>query len=191
MMVNSRTLYSDPDQSTLICGPFGVVIWRGAVTPAGIGRVRDMGLAAVQSSPNGAFLFGIIEESAAMPDAEQRRRSAALNDELAGLGVVGFGAVLGSKGFSGAIMRSVVTGLSQIARNRYAFRAFPSVDLTCEWGAKRLGTMSLDWGACATEIERARYEHTVRFNEPLSGLFPRGAHTARGAREEPRFTNLG
>src|SRR5688572_18040934 len=88
IMANCRTLYASPEQSTLVCGPFGVVIWRGAATLAGINRVREMGLAALQSSPGGAVLFGVIEESAAMPDAEQRRRSAAVNDELAALGVV-------------------------------------------------------------------------------------------------------
>jgi hypothetical protein len=187
-MANCRTLYASPEQSTLVCGPLGVVIWRGAATLAGINRVREMGLAALQSSPGGAVLFGVIEESAAMPDAEQRRRSAAVNDELAALGVIGFGAVLGSQGFSGAIVRSVVTGLSQIARNRYAFRAFPTVNHACEWGAKLLGAASVDWRAHAAEIERIRYEHVVRFSEPLSGLHRRGTHAAR---EELRVTHLG
>lgn len=187
-IVHCRTLYASPDQSTLVAGPFGVVIWRGAVTPLAIGRVREMGLAALHGSPAGAVLFGVIEETAAMPDAEQRRRSAAINDELALAGVVGFGAVLGSKGFSGAIMRSIVTGLSQIARNRYAFRAFPSVAHTCEWGAKLLGTTSLDWHAHAEAIERVRNEHAVRFTEPLSGLRRRGPPSTR---EEPRATHVG
>ncbi len=185
-MVNCRTLYASQDQSTLICGPFGVVIWRGAVTPEAIGRVREMGLAALQGSPGGAVLFGIVEESATMPDAEQRGRSAAVNDELAALGVIGFGAVLGSQGFSGAIVRSVVTGLNQIARNRYAFRAFPSVAHTCEWGAKLLQTTNLDWRAHAEAIERVRYEHTVRFSAPLSGVRALG-----GTAEKSRATHIG
>lgn len=185
-MANCRTLYASHDQSTLISGPFGVVIWRGAVTPAAIDRVREMGLAALHGSPGSAVLFGIVEESAAMPNAEQRGRSAAINDELATLGVIGFGAVLGSHGFSGAIMRSVVTGLSQIARNRYAFRAFPSVANTCEWGAKLLKAPNLDWRAHAEAIDRVRYEHTVRFTAPLSGVHLRG-----GSHEDARITHVG
>ena len=136
---------------------------------------------------SGAVLFGIVEESAAMPDAAQRGRSAAINDELAALGVIGFGAVLGSHGFSGAIMRSVVTGLSQIARNRYAFRAFPSVANTCEWGAKLLKAPGLDWRAHAEVIDRVRYEHTVRFTAPLSGVHVRGG----GSHENSRITHAG
>jgi hypothetical protein len=187
-MVSCRTLYTNPEQSTLVSGPFGVVIWRGSVTAAGIDRVREMGLVTLQGSPGGAVLFGIIEESAAMPDADQRRRSAAVNDELASAGVVGFGAVLGSQGFSGAIVRSVVTGLNQIARNRYAFRAFPSVAHTCEWGAKLLRAADLDWRAHAVEIDRVRHEHAVRFSQPLSGL---RAHDALRKGEERRSTHIG
>lgn len=185
-MVNCRTLYAGPDQSTLVAGPFGVVIWRGGVSTAAIQRVRDMGLAALQKSP-AVVLFGIVEESAAMPDPEQRKRSAAINDELAAAGVVGFGAVLGSKGFTGAVVRSIVTGLSQISRNKYAFRAFPSVEQACEWGATLLRMPGLDWRGYASEIERVRNEHAVRFTRPLAGLHERGALERR----DGPFTHFG
>lgn len=179
MAPECRTLYVDESQSTLVSGPFGVVIWRGAPTPAAILRVREMGVAALRNSPGGAVLFGVIEADAPMPDAGARRRSAELNDELANLGVLGFGAVLGAEGFSGAVVRSVVTGLAQLARKRYAFRAFASIPGVCEWGAALLKQPDLNWRQHATQLERVRLEHLTRFGSPLSGVQARRSFLTR------------
>ncbi|HEY5958453.1 MAG TPA: hypothetical protein VIV60_17940 [Polyangiaceae bacterium] len=158
-------LYADPHQATAVIGPFGVVVWRGVTTPAAVARVRAAGVAALELSPGGIGMIGVVEQGAQVPDAECRRLSAQVNDELASMGVVGLAAVMPMSGFTGACMRGVVTGLNLLARNRYPFRAYESSAEACSWLSKLLSNSKTNWRATASVLDDFREEYRRIWSE--------------------------
>lgn len=155
-----KPLYLDCNQATAIAGPFGIVLWRGDTTPAAVVRVRKMGLETIQEAGGGPIgLIGIVETTAKVPDAECRRLSARINDELIGLGAVGLAAVIPGSGFSGAWIRGVVTALNLMARNRYPFRAIESTVDACSWLANLIGDQSINAQRYASAIDEFRVEY--------------------------------
>jgi hypothetical protein len=107
-------------------------------------------------------MLGIVENTAAVPNADTRRLSARINDEMAEKGVVGFAAVIPTPGFAGAWIRGVVTALNLLARRRYPFRVFETTDDACGWLAQVLGDCTMASRGVAWSIERFRDEY-VRF----------------------------
>ncbi|MGC4065517.1 MAG: hypothetical protein QM784_12895 [Polyangiaceae bacterium] len=138
-----RRLHMDRDQATAIVGRFGIVIWRGETTVAGVEHVREMGLELLRQAEPPACMLGIVENTAAVPNADTRRLSAKINDEMAEKGVVGYAALIPTPGFAGAWIRGVVTALNLLARRRYPFRVFESTDDACSWLAQVLGDSTM------------------------------------------------
>jgi hypothetical protein len=152
-------LYADSHQATAVIGPIGIVVWRGVTTPTAVARVRAAGLAALELSPGGIGMIGVVEHGAQLPDAECRKLSAQVNDELAQMGAVGLAAVMPMSGFTGACMRGVVTGLSLLARSRYPFRAYETSADACSWLSTLLGNSKTNWKVSASLLDDLREEY--------------------------------
>jgi hypothetical protein len=185
-----KELYMDCDQATAVIGRFGVVVWRGETTPTGVSRVRQMGLAVLARSPGSVGLIGIVEKTAKVPDANNRRLSAQVNDELASKGAVALAAVMPMSGFAGACIRGVVTGLNLMARNRYQFHTFESTTAACGWLSGMLRDPRLDWRTAAITIEEFRetYRNFWCKHRLLDGI--RGGRTVLPGTGGPDTTPL-
>lgn len=147
-------------------GPVFVVIWRGVTTPAAVRRLRDQVLEVIGEYPGETTVLGIVEDTAAVPNPEARRLSAAVNDELAGAGARAFAAVIPTTGFAGAWIRGVVTGLNLVARRRFPFRVFQDTFSACAWFAS---STQFHWnaGAAAKAIEQFRTEYARYATYPV------------------------
>lgn len=130
-----------------------ICIWRHETTMEGTGAVRRETLGFGETRPKGIALLTIVEEGAPMPPTEARQSLAHFmrdaSDHIKVSGVVFEGT-----GFRAAAVRSVVVGLTMLARQKYPHKVFGNLSETAEWMAAELGGR-LENSFSAHELEQA------------------------------------
>lgn len=111
-----------------------VILWKRETTLDGVAATGRGVKAALKGSPEGAALMTIVEAGAAMPPAEARdalaRQLAEHGEHIRCSAVVYEGA-----GFRAAAVRSVVTGLSLLAKQPFPHKVFATVNAASAWMA--------------------------------------------------------
>jgi len=158
----TEQLHMDSNLATMVWGPIAVVVWRGVANTFGNQQVFLAGQHALQSFPRGVAVVGVVEATHKVPDAATRAHSAQINDQLAGVGVVGFAGVLPLPGFAGAWARGVVTGITLLSRQRYLFQVYRYESEAVRWLGKLLvhkSGLSIDIEAGGRAIEAFRQHY--------------------------------
>jgi len=109
-----------------------LLLWRGEVELDAVVGLRDAIETLVTLRPRGIALFVIIEETSKLPSGEARRRMAQLLRDYESYIVASCIAMEGA-GFRAAAVRSVLTGISFVARPKCPHGVFASVGAACEW----------------------------------------------------------
>ncbi|WP_437332125.1 serine/threonine protein kinase [Sorangium sp. So ce394] len=97
------------------------VIWRQETTEEGVRRFSDACKKFSKQHPRGIGLLTVIERGASFPPARVREAISAFLAEASAF-VRCSAVVVEGAGFQGAAMRSIVTGLTLVARQRYPHR---------------------------------------------------------------------
>ncbi len=165
---SGKLLHMDQHQALAVWDHLVLVIWRGEVDLAAVQRLERAGVEALKRHPRGVGLMGVVESTAVPPSAEMRKQSAASNDRLARLGMVGIAGVLSQKGFAGSVMRGVITGLTLLSRAEHPFKVFENHSDGAVWLAKRLSERGEHMGAveCGAIVGsyRSQYEQFHKRN---------------------------
>ena len=132
MVTTPRILLHDKDYCTAAWRDLFVLIWRHETTLEGIKAGRDALASMGQSHPDGCAMLTIVEPGAPMPPAEARD---ALSEVLRDAGdIIKVSAVVfEGAGFRAAAVRSVVTGISLVAKQPYPHKVFATVDAAASW----------------------------------------------------------
>ena len=142
-----------------------IVIWRRNTTMASVRAVRRGALAFADQRPKGIALLTIIEEEAPMPPSEPRE-ALALFMRDAGDHIKASGVVFEGTGFRAAAVRSVVVGLTMLARQKYPHKVFAELEETTAWMERELAAVGLTQPFAAQEVNEAvlsiRHELTQR-----------------------------
>src|SRR5690606_32896348 len=113
-----------PDYASMRCGPFVVIIWRGASDLDAIPHVREIAGEALADYPRAATVLAVMEDSVVLPDGAARKAFARANDERIRAGLAGIAGVVPRGGFWGACVLGVLTALQSMTRRRYPLQAF-------------------------------------------------------------------
>jgi hypothetical protein len=161
-----KLLHMDKHQATFVWGPLAMVIWRGECDRIATHRVEQAGMEVLRRH-SAAALMGIVEPTAVPPSAEMRALSAASNDRLARLGVVGIAGVLSQKGFAGSFIRGVITGLAMLSRADYPFKAFEGHVEAGAWLSSLLAkrNQGMDAASCARVVSECRRRYETFWSE--------------------------
>jgi hypothetical protein len=130
-----------------------VLIWRRETTIDGCRAFRDELFRFAEDRPQGIGLLTIVEEMAPMPPTESRQSIASTlrdaSDHIHASAVVFEGA-----GFRAAAVRSVVVGLTMLARQKFPHKVFGKLSDAATWMHATLGD-ALEEGFSAVELEKA------------------------------------
>jgi len=161
MQAPGKLLHMDEHQALAVWDHLVLVIWRGQVDANAVKRLETAGIDVLRQHPRGAGVMGVIESTAVPPSSEMRTLSAQSNDRLAKLGLVGIAGVLSHKGFSGSVMRGVITGLTLLSRSKYPFKVFENHEAGAAWLSKRLAAGGEQMGAleCANVVGHYRRKY--------------------------------
>jgi hypothetical protein len=110
-------------------------VWLGTASPHHTASLRAAVEAAhALSSPGKVWLLQVVAPGAVPPDARSRSALAAM---LASFdGIVSHSAVIYiGAGFRASIIRSIVTGLNAMGRQRFPHRVFANIDEAVNWFA--------------------------------------------------------
>ncbi len=134
MLTSPSVLLNDEDFCTGSWRELSVVIWRHDTTRKGIDACRQ-GLQDLQAShPNGCAVLSIIEPNASMPPGEVRDELSRTLREFGDL-IKASGVVFEGAGFRAAAVRSVVTGISLVAKQPFPHKVFATVNAASSWMA--------------------------------------------------------
>ncbi|WP_437715862.1 hypothetical protein WMF45_05240 [Sorangium sp. So ce448] len=97
------------------------VIWRRETTEDGARHLRDACAEFAKKHPRGIGLLTLVESGAPLPSAPARRAIASFLAEASAT-IRCSAVVFEGSGFHAAMVRSVVTGLTLVARQRYPHR---------------------------------------------------------------------
>lgn len=114
------------------CGPMILVAWRRLTTSAGVVHLRDVHQRVAPLHPGGVGLLTIIEANAPAPDATVREELARYMADSAAV-LKSSCVVFEGTGFRAAMVRSVVAGLTMLARQPFPHRVFATVDEGIAW----------------------------------------------------------
>jgi hypothetical protein len=130
-----------------------VLIWRHETTIEGCRTFRDELFRFAEGRPQGIGLLTIVEETAPMPPGESRQSIASTlrdaSDHIHASAVVFEGA-----GFRAAAVRSVVVGLTMLARQKFPHRVFGNLSDAATWMHGTLGD-ALEEGFSGEQLEKA------------------------------------
>ncbi len=136
-MATAEILHSDPDQSLATWNDILVLIWHVNTTKQGVDRLDSTCSAFAKTRPNGVALVTIVEENAPMPPAEARDAMATFLGRQSAV-VKASAVIYEGSGFRAAAVRSVVAGLTLMARQTYPHKVFATVDEGITWLAPLL-----------------------------------------------------
>jgi hypothetical protein len=161
-----RLLHMDKHHATFVWGPLAMVIWRGECDRIATHRVEQAGMEVLRRY-SAAGLIAIVEPTAVPPSSEMRALSAACNDRLARLGLVGIAGVLTQSGFAGSFIRGVITGLAMLSRADYPFKAFEGHVEAGSWLSQLLAKRSqrMDPTSCARVVSECRRRYATFWSE--------------------------
>src|SRR5688572_27233637 len=115
-----------------------MVIWRHETTLDGARALRRGCFGFAETRPRGIALLTIVEEEAPMPPSDARAEIATFlrdgSDRIKASGVVFEGS-----GFRAAAVRSVVVGLTMLARQKYPHKVFGNLKEAAAFLDRELG----------------------------------------------------
>ncbi len=110
---------------------FLVVIWRGETTMEGIAELEAHLAAFAAGQPDGVVLVTIVERRAPLPPGKVRDALARFMARSASIRASGV--VFEGSGFRASAVRSVVTGLTMLAKQPYPHKVFATVEQASVW----------------------------------------------------------
>jgi hypothetical protein len=126
-----------PDHCIGACRGVLVVVWTGHTTHDGVVASRRSILALGREHPEGVGLITIVEHNAPMPPGEVRDEVAKFLKESSDI-IKASAVVFEGEGFRAAAVRSVVTGVSMLAKQAFPHRVFAHVDEAASWMGPKL-----------------------------------------------------
>jgi hypothetical protein len=148
-----RILRNQADFAIAVYRDVFVLVWRHDTTMEGCAAVRHDLFEMAQTRPKGLALITIVEELAPMPPAESRQELAKIltdaSDHIRASAVVFEGT-----GFRAAAVRSVVVGLTMLARQKFPHKVFGNLPDAASWMHATWGD-SLENGCSVAQLERA------------------------------------
>lgn len=136
-MRNAEIKHSDPDLSLATWGDAFLLIWHHNTTVTGVSTLERTLNAFAAERPNGIGLITVVEESAPMPPSDARDVLAQFLERASSHIKVSSVAFEGS-GFRAAAVRSVVAGLTMVARQSYPHKVFATVEEAMTWMAPQM-----------------------------------------------------
>jgi hypothetical protein len=133
-------------------GPVCAAIWRTKPIPSLFEMQRRQLAAAVERAPGNAAFLCVVEAAADPPEQELRDASAAMIASH-GKKLAACACVIEGAGFRAAITRTVLTGISLVARTQTPTRFFEHVSAASAWVGDRLGRRD---SILAEQVELAR-----------------------------------
>lgn len=127
-------LFTTPHHALGYWGPVLVCIWRKETTPLGVTHLLQAHKEVAWMNLGGMGLFTIIEARAPAPPADVRgalARYMANSGDVIKMSSVAFE----GSGFHAAMIRSVVTGLTMLARQPFPHKVFANVEDAARWMA--------------------------------------------------------
>lgn len=128
---------SSPDQSLATWQDAFILIWHHNTTVAGVMALERAVEEFAETRPNGIGLVTIVEESAPMPPGDAREALAKFLERASHCIKVSAVAFEGT-GFRAAAVRSVVAGLTMVARQSYPHKVFATVEEGMAWMAPQM-----------------------------------------------------
>ena len=129
--VETRVIRATGDYALGLWENLFIVLFRVHTTVEGADDIRETGMRLGEEHPNGIGMLTIIEQHAPAPDGQARAKLADLMrnaDYIKASGVAFEGS-----GFRAAMVRSIIAGLSMIARQPYPHRVFSNLPDTLDW----------------------------------------------------------
>lgn len=149
--LSTQIYVNNADQLLASCGPVFMVEWRERTLMDGCEALLKECTVYGQSQPGGIGLLTIIHATAPLPEKEERSLIAKFLHQSGGF-IKQSTVVVEGEGFRSACVRSVVTGLTQLAR-----QPFPHKVYTLSAGMNAL-TRTIGYGteasSVATQLER-------------------------------------
>lgn len=125
-------LSHDDDYATGHWGDVFFILWKKNTTMEATHQLRSNLVDFTRSHPAGVGLLTIVEANAPVPGADVRKALAAVLTDFS-RNIKVSSVVFEGQGFSAAAVRSVVTGLTLIARQAYPHKVFASLAEAGGW----------------------------------------------------------
>lgn len=133
-----------------------VVIWRHETRADAVVAVRAQLTEFAQSHTGGMGLLTIVEKDAPIPSGDTRRALARVLGDFSS-DIKASAVVFEGDGFSAAAVRSMVAGLTLVARQAYPHKVFANVSEACAWlGPQMPRRDSSHGGDLATAVSMLR-----------------------------------
>lgn len=164
---STKILEADENWACGVAGRLVVAVWRTRTTPARVHLLHAHVKAVMRVHARTGFALCVVAEAeAASPDLEARVLIADMMRD-AGAHLRGTACVVSARGFSGAAIRAIITGLSLVAREPYPTRVFAAPADAAAWLAERLHESTSE---LAEAIERVRAEGRTSLASSAIGL---------------------
>lgn len=136
-MRNAEIIETGPDQTLAFWGDTFIIIFHRNTTVPGVAALANAASRFAEARPNGIGTVTIVEETAPMPPSDARAALAKALDDHSERVRVSAVAYEGT-GFRAAAVRSVVAGLTMVARQPYPHKVFATVEEAMVWMAPQL-----------------------------------------------------
>lgn len=132
----ATTLFVDPDVAIITWRNIYAVVWRNETTLPASEMVHKRCEEFARRHPDGVGMLTVVTANAPMPPAESRERLARFMRE--GTYVMASAVAFEGTGFRAAAIRSVVTGLTMLARQPFPHKIFATLEDASGWLATQL-----------------------------------------------------
>ncbi|MEI8257386.1 MAG: hypothetical protein WCJ30_17055, partial [Deltaproteobacteria bacterium] len=152
-----RVVAVEPGYGVFTFGPLAISVWRGDVRAAWVRRAIESTRAVAREFPLEAVAIHLAEEIAPIPGNEAR--DAFLDAVRSSQGLCCATAIGEGDGFATAVMRTIVAGLTLVARPAAPLKVHATVDEASQWVVTQRppkAKMSLTAADIAAAIESAR-----------------------------------
>lgn len=129
---------SEPDFACGACGSVVIAVWRRDTTVSAVNALAGFIAECAAAHPEGVALLQIIEETATPPSGTARRALARMHDEHA-RAIRRSALVFTKRGFAGAAVRAVMTGVAMLHPPAFEHQLFASVREAVPWIEEVLG----------------------------------------------------
>ncbi len=148
--MESRVHYSTDQYLMASCGPVVVWITGMAVNNEDFDQLRKIYDGPLAKLPKTALLL-VLREGTKMPEMGARKAAAKLIEDI-GERFCGMHVVLRGSGFWASALRSAITGLAMLIRNKQSARAYSTVREAADELVKQMTDLSAD--ALTDAVER-------------------------------------
>jgi hypothetical protein len=155
-------MHTEEDVTFATCRTAFVVIWHNETSKAGVQLLSNWFAKFVKTQTKGVGLITIVEADAPLPSGRAREDLAkfmADNNQVIKTSVV----VFEGTGFRAAAVRSVVTGLTMLARQAFPHKVFSAADVALEWFREQMVRADI---FCPNAEELARSIRDMRTELP-------------------------